>query len=66
MRVISIQLISWDFQMIKFSLSLASASVLLVLTSMVPAHAAVDADAAQALAKETSDSETSMSSVPPA
>ena len=38
--------------MIKFSLSLATASVLLVLTSMVPVHAAVDAEAAKALAKK--------------
>ena len=38
--------------MIKFFLSLATASVLLVLTSMVPVHAAVDAEAAKALAKK--------------
>ena len=38
--------------MIKFSLSLASASVLLALTSMVPVHATVDAEAAKALAKK--------------
>ena len=39
--------------MIKSSLSLVSASVLLALSSMVPAHAAVDADAAQALFKKS-------------
>lgn len=36
----------------KFSLSLVSASALLAFATMLPAHAAVDADAAQALFKE--------------
>lgn len=38
--------------MIKSSLSLVSASVVLALAGWAPAHAAVDADAAQALAKK--------------
>lgn len=36
----------------KFSLSLVSASAVLTFASMLPAHAAVDADAAQALFKK--------------
>ncbi|HAL37792.1 MAG TPA: cytochrome C [Polaromonas sp.] len=36
----------------KFSLSLVSASAVLAFASMLPAHAAVDADAAQALFKK--------------
>lgn len=36
----------------KFSLSLISGSVMLAFAAMVPAHAAVDAEAAQALAKK--------------
>lgn len=36
----------------KSSLSLVSASVVLALSAWAPAHAAVDADAAQALAKK--------------
>jgi cytochrome c len=38
--------------MFKSSLSLISASVLLAFASIAPAHAAIDADAAQALAKK--------------
>lgn len=38
--------------MLKSSLTLVSASVVLAFASMVPAHAAVDADAAQALFKK--------------
>lgn len=38
--------------MFKFSLTAVSASVVLAFAAMVPAHAAVDADAAQALAKK--------------
>jgi cytochrome c len=37
--------------MIKSTLSMLSASVLLVMASMAPAHAAVDVEAAKALAK---------------
>jgi cytochrome c len=36
----------------KFSFSLVGASLVLALTSLVPVHAAVDADAAQALFKK--------------
>ena len=36
----------------KISLSLVSAAVLLALGSLVPAHAAIDAEAAQSLAKK--------------
>lgn len=38
--------------MFKSSLSLISASALLAFASMAPAHAAIDADAAKALAKK--------------
>lgn len=38
--------------MFKSSLSLIGASALLAFTSMAPAHAAIDANAAQALAKK--------------
>lgn len=38
--------------MFKFSLSAVSASLVLAFASLAPAHAAVDADAAQALAKK--------------
>ncbi len=38
--------------MIKFSLSIVSASVVLAFATMAPAHAAVDVAAAQALAKK--------------
>lgn len=38
--------------MIKFSLSIVSASVVLAFATIAPAHAAIDAAAAQALAKK--------------
>ncbi len=38
--------------MFKFSPSIASASVLLAIAASVPAHATIDAEAAQALAKK--------------
>jgi cytochrome c len=41
-----------EFQMKKLSLSLIAGSALLALTALLPAHAAVDVDAAQALFKK--------------
>ncbi len=41
-----------EFQMIKASLSILSASVFLILGTVAPAHAEVDVDAAKALAKK--------------
>ena len=41
-----------EFQMKKFSLAFVSASVMLAFAALVPAYAAVDVDAAKALAKK--------------
>lgn len=43
--------VQWRFEMIKSSHSLIAAAAVLTMASLAPAHAAVDADAAQALMK---------------